>query len=144
MTLSQSQGRIGSSSCFMPCLSPDECGRWQRLVVPISASPCPVRLLTGRRYGNARAEEIGRLVLSRPPGRDDGASTFSALNLRKQVGHGFRPTSMARNPTVLNQGADGKCQVLEQGWLTIGQEGQARVAIRPRLPRKSAPVLRAI
>src|SRR5215831_18409241 len=76
-----------------------------------------------------RGDREAGVVTTAGPGR--WRKHFSALNLRRQVGNGFRPTSMARNPTVLNQGADGKCQVVEQGWLTIGQEGQARAAIRP-------------
>jgi hypothetical protein len=43
----------------------------------MAATRCPYCSFTlGRRYGNPRAEEIGRLVLSRPPGRDDRASAF--------------------------------------------------------------------
>src|SRR5262249_39609156 len=111
MTLSQSQGRIGSSSCFMPCLSPDECGRWQRLVVRTSASPCPVRLLTRRCYGNVRAEEIGKLVMSRPPGRDDGASTFPHWTCADKPD--MDPTQEHGSQSNGSRpGADGKCQVV--------------------------------
>src|SRR5262249_45768396 len=66
--------------------------------------------------------EAGDVATARP-GR--WRKHLSALDLSRRAGHGFRPTSMARNPTVLHQGADGKCQVVEQGWLTIGQHGQA-------------------
>src|SRR5262249_23192451 len=70
-----------------------------------------------------RGDREAGVVTTAGPGRS--RKHLSALGLRREAGHGFRPTSMARNPTVLNQGADGKCQVVEQGWLTIGQEGQA-------------------
>src|SRR5262249_61226759 len=75
-----------------------------------------------------RGDREAGVVTTAGPGR--WHKHLSALNLRKQVGHGFRPTSMARNPTVLNQGADGKCPVLEQGWFTNGHGGQSRACVR--------------